>query len=95
MTKPEKPKKWILVTNHADYHFDFVSNKVALVNFLDWIDESLPNGAQDVTIGLENDHYYDDSMTWVGLTWKEKAPNTKYVSQMKKYQRQLQKWKEQ
>jgi hypothetical protein len=95
VAKPEKPKKWKLVTNHASYYFDFVSNKVSLLVFLDWIKDEVPEGAEDVTIGLENDHYYDDSITWIGLNWKEKVPNTKYVSQMKKYNKQLEKWKEQ
>lgn len=95
VAKPEKPKKYKLVSNSASYHFDFVSNKVSLLVFLDWIKESLPKGAEDVTIGLENDHYYDDSMTWIELRWKEKATNTKYVSQMKKYNKQLEEWKKQ
>jgi len=95
IAKPIKPKKHILVRNHADYHFDFVSNKHALSVFLDWIKESVPQGAQDITIALENEHYYDDSMTWIELAWKEKTPNTKYKSQMKKYEKQLKKWKEQ
>ena len=95
LKKPEKPKKWKLVTNSESYHFDFVSNKVALSVFLDWIKESVPEDAENVTISLEDDHYYDDSMTWIELQWKEKVPNTKYISQMKKYEKQLKEWKEQ
>jgi hypothetical protein len=97
MNKPKEPKKWKLVTNHANYYFNFVSNKVALDVFLDWIKKSVPKDAEDVTIGLENDYYIvgscDDSITSIGLTWKEKVPNTKYESQMKKYEREMEKWK--
>lgn len=94
MTKPEKPKKWKLIAKQSSYYFDFVSNKVALTNFLDWIDETLPKGTQDITIGLVEDYDFH-STTWIQLEWKEKAPNTKYISQMKKYQKQLKKWKAQ
>lgn len=94
-SKPKKPSSYILVTRTANYYFDFVSNKHALGVFMDWIKKSVPKGAKDVTIGLGEEFYYDDSNTWIQLEWKEKRPNTKYFSQMKKYKKQLEKWNKQ
>ena len=94
MNKPVKPSKTRLISNSTEYHFDWVSNKVALDAFVYWIKESVPKNATDVCIGLEEDWGYDDHITGIQLSWKEPVPNTRYKSEMNRYQKQLTKWKE-
>jgi hypothetical protein len=93
--KPIKPNKRIVIKENSSYHFDWTSKKVSLIVFLDWIKDTIPKGAFDVTIGLENDHYYDDGITWISIAWQIEVDNTLYTIQMKKYDKQLVKWKKQ
>lgn len=95
VAKPQKPKKYWVTRRTASYDFNWVSKKVAIDVFMNWVKDTLPKGAKDVTIGIGEDFYYDSNMTWLELEWNEKVPNTRYVSDMKKYQKRLKQWKEQ
>lgn len=98
MDKPVKPSKYNLIRRSTNFYFDFVSNEVSLDVFLEWIEKNksvMPKGATDVRISLGEEFYYDDSSIWITLSWSEPVKNTRYVSQMKKYAKQLIQWKKQ
>ena len=98
MNKPTKPKKKLYLPAGQTFWFDHASNKVSLQYFLDWIKDNVPKKARDVTISIEEDFSYEDGSIIscnIRVEWKVKVDNSRYVSQMKKYKKQLAKWKEQ
>lgn len=96
--KPAKPSKYKFIKRHTNFYFDFVSNEVNLNVFLKWIEEAksiMPKGTIDISISLGEEFYYDDSSTWIVLSWLEPVKNTRYTSEMKRYTKQLARWKKQ
>lgn len=96
MKEPKKPTKKIEVMNSRSFYFDHVSNKVSIDYFLTWIKETVPKGAKDITLSMDEDYCYetgDHISSYLVLSWKEKVKNTRYVSEMKKYESKLRKWK--
>jgi hypothetical protein len=90
----KKPTKTILVPHCRTFYFDHVSNKVSIDYFMDWIKETVPKGAVDVTIGMDEDYDYESGdllSSNIVVSWKQKAKNTRYVSEMKKWKKQCQK----
>lgn len=92
--KPIKPEKQMIIKDGAAYFFDFIHNKVALSVFQDWLKTTIPKGAFDITIGIEEDHY-DAGIAWLAISWKIKIKNKSYNEQLKKYKIKLSKWNEQ
>lgn len=95
IAKPTKPSKRIVVRERATYNFDWASKKVSLLVFLDWCKNIIPQGAMDVTLELCEDFSYDDEITWLEIAWDKEVKNTFYDIQLKKYEKQLTKWKKQ
>ncbi len=98
MRKPKKPTKKIEVPNSCSFYFDHTSNKVSIDYFLNWVKETVPKGAKDITLSMGEDYCCetgDHISSYLVLSWKEKVKNTRYVSEMKKYEKQLKEWKEQ
>ena len=96
--KPQKPKKKILLPASRTFYFDYTSKKVSLDYFLGWVKENAPKGAKDITISIDEDIDYETGYTNscnILVEWKVKMDNVRYDSQMKKYKKQLAKWKEQ
>lgn len=93
MTQPEKPQKRITVRNSATYDFNWVSKKVALGSFLDWVKDTTPANAKDVTLELVEEWMYDDCTTYLQLEWEEVIDNPNYEKELKKYEKKLAKWK--
>jgi len=93
MNKPIKPKKIIDVVHTATYDFNWVSKKVSLDDFQEWIKETVPHKATDVTLELCEDFEYDNQLTWLEVGWTTKEPNPYYLREMKKYETKLRKWK--
>jgi hypothetical protein len=98
VNKPTKPKKKIYLPAGTTFYFDHTSKKVSLSYFLDWIKETLPKGATDVTISMDEDcSEYDGSIIscYLQVEWKVKRDNPRYEKEFKKYKKQLAEWKEQ
>lgn len=95
ITKPEKPKNKIIQKQYATFNFDWVSKKVHIDTFLDWVKEAIPSGAKDVTLELKEDWEYDDCLTSLELAWEEVVTNINYEREYKRYQSKLKKWKKQ
>lgn len=98
MNKPQKPSKKIEQPGSLTFYFDHASNKVSLEYFNQWVEDNLPGGAYDVALTMDEDYdYYSGEIVSVNLQieYKTLIDNTRYVSQMKKYKKQLAKWKEQ
>lgn len=96
MNKPIKPTKKIEQPNSMTFHFDHASNTVSLEHFNQWVKDNLPIGAFDVALSLDEDYdYYSGEITsvYLRIEYKIWVPNTRYVSQMTKYNKQLAKWK--
>jgi hypothetical protein len=97
-TKPEKPKKKIVIRRTATFDaFDWTCKKVAIGFFLNWVEETVPKGADDITLELQEgwDLYDYSGSPNLELAWNEKVDNPYYEQQMKSYQKKLKKWKEQ
>lgn len=97
MTKPEKPKKRITVRKTADAPFDWTCKKLAIGFFMDWVKQTTPAGAKDVTLELREDwdYYGNDCTVSLELAWDEVIDNPNYDSEMKKYEKKLKKFKAQ
>jgi predicted nucleic acid-binding protein len=94
MDKPQKPKKKIVIHGSTKYEFNFVSNKVSLIVFLDWLKTAIPKGASDVTLELAESKYEEDGdASWIEIAWAKEIKNKDYDKEMKKYKKQLAKWK--
>ena len=90
--KPIKPTKIIEQPGSLTFYFDHVSNRVSLEYFNQWIKDNLPKGAYDVGLAMDEDYdYYSGEITavYLRIEYKIKVKNTRYVSQMKKYEKQL------
>lgn len=89
-----KPSKKIIIKATASYHFNFVSKKVSWNGFLDWVSENIPHNAQDVTIELmEHKYVADGDEVWLEFSWDKKIKNKHYDKQLKKYKKDLAKYK--
>lgn len=97
MTKPEKPKKRITVRRTADAPFDWTCKKLSIGFFMDWVKQTTPAGAKDVTLELREDwdYYGNDCTVSLELAWDEVIDNPNYDSEMKKYEKKLKKFKAQ
>ena len=95
MKKPIKPEKKIALRYSATFPFDHVSNKVPLSYFNSWVDDMVPEGAKDITIGLKHE-YEPDNCYWMAsyleISWEMLTINPDYDKQIKKYQAKLKKW---
>lgn len=79
------------------FYFDHASNRVSLEYFNQWIKDNLPQGAFDVALTLDEDYdYYSGEITsvYLKIEYQILVENTRYKSQLKKYEKQLAKWKE-
>lgn len=97
-TKPTKPTKKVEVTQSASFYFDHVSKKVSIDHFNEWVKQSAPTGATDITLSLEENYDYESGEImncFLIIQWNQKIDNNRYVSEMKKYDKQLAKWKKQ
>ena len=95
MKKPIKPEKKIVCELSRDFYFDHVSNKVSLDAFLAWIKETVPFGAIDITLSLDEEYdYYDGGIAscQIQLGWKKIIDNPNYEKEIKKYNKKLSKW---
>lgn len=99
LEKPIKPKRRMSIRHRANFYFDHASNKVSLPYFLTWIKEQVPKNAKDTTIELEDEYgdYAEDGIikSWIQVSWDVSIKNKSYPAEMKKYQKQLIKWKKQ
>ena len=95
MNKPIKPKKIIEVRHTVSFDFNWVSKKVSLKVFQDWIKNTVPHNAIDVTLELKEDWNYDDCQTSLELAWIAKETDPRYTTNMKKYETKLRKWNKQ
>lgn len=96
ISPPIKPELKVGQPGSLTFYFDHTSNKVSLEYFNRWVKDNLPQGAYDVGLTLEEDYdYYSGDIVSVDLKieYKTLVDNTRYVSQMKKYEKQLAKWK--
>jgi len=93
MDKPQKPVKKMMIKSNANFDFNWVSKKVSLDLFNKWCEEVVPAGAVDVTLELKEDWNYDDVSTYLQVSWEVLGENPGYEKQMKKYQKDLAKWK--
>ncbi len=89
----KKPTKTIWVPNSCTFYFDHVSPKVSIDYFNNWVKETVPKGATDVTLTIDEDYDDDGNVisSYLVLSWKQKAKNTRYVSEMKKWKKQCRK----
>lgn len=98
MKKPEKPTKKIVVPNSRSFYFDHASNKVSIDYFMNWVKETVPKGGWDITLSMDEDYDFESGehiSSYLVVSWKEKVKNTRYVSEMKKYEKKMKEWKEQ
>lgn len=95
MTSPIKPKKKIVITDSKTYYFNHVSKETSLQYFFDWCKRYVPKGAKDIKLSLKEEFVYDDHFSYLELSWKIKKNNPHYEKQLKKYNKDLKKWKEQ
>lgn len=96
MNKPRKPLKKIVQPGSVYFYFYHAFNKVSLAYFNDWINENLPKGAFDITLSLDEDFDYESGeyiSSSIEVGYKILINNTRYVSEMKKYNKRLIKWK--
>lgn len=95
MQEPKKPTKKIEVRKSTLFPFDYVSKKVSLSYFLNWVKENLPKGSKDITLELAEEWCYEDCITSLEVGWTEVQENTSYEKDMVKYEKKLKKWKKQ
>ena len=93
MDKPIKQNKKIAIKCGTSYHFDYISKKVSWSSFFDWVCENIPRG-KDVTLELmEHKYEKDGDEVWLDFSWTRKIKNKNFDKQMKKYEKELAKYK--
>lgn len=95
MQEPKKPEKKIEILHSTTFDFNWVSKKVALSTFTDWVKNAVPKNAKDITLELVEEWQYDDCITYLELAWKEIKDNPNYKKDIAKYEKKLKKWKKQ
>jgi hypothetical protein len=91
--KPKRPTKYIWQNNYRTFDFNYVSKKVSLDYFIEWCKKEVPKNAKDVTLELNEYWEYDDCIVSLNITWKEKVLNTRYTSEISKYNKKMLKFK--
>ena len=94
--KMKIPKKINIIKHMKNYPFDFVSKKVALTHFFDWVETCLGDrkSSSNETLHLCEDWEYDDCLTSLQLSWETEELNPKYKQQQIKYEAFLEKQKQ-
>lgn len=99
--KPVKPSKIVVVrqaVNFPFYNYGMKGAQAPMLLFLDWCKDTIPQGATNVVIGIDSEFHDMDgsfSSSHIELSWDEQVRNGNYNKELKKYEKQLAKWKEQ
>jgi hypothetical protein len=90
--QPQKPSKTIIVPRSLKWN-DY-DGTMLLPDFLKWIEKNIPKKVQsDALVRVIMECRYGDTETYFQIFWNEKVVDPDFEKEMKKYTKNLKKWK--